>query len=384
MPSSTSSSEQPHTLAQAPQADWRRVLWLGLAVALGVAVLLEAGLRFKGYAPTVQDGPELWSQFRARASRAAPQDLLLVGASRMQLDADPATLRAATGRRVIQLAIDGGSFVPVLADLAADERVRATVLVDFSEHVLESDAHDAHAASWVAAHRARGGPWAAPSRWSEEQLGSAVRRRLASFADGGTPWTALSTRLARSGRTTQYLTTLPDRSREADYRQVPLPAFALGRAVRHVGLPEATLDGTLPEVQARVDAAIDATPAAELTPVAAERIGAVARDVAKLKSRGAQVVFVRFPTSGAVRRFDQRRYPSDGPLTRAFRERVGAPLVEFDRHPALAGFTCPDGSHLDRRDRARFSRALAQVLAAEGWLPAPGGTPRTSEEPDLP
>src|SRR5688500_4934030 len=103
MPSSISSSEA-RELAHAPAAEWRRVLWTALLVVAAIAAAIEVGLRLRGYSPTVQDSPQLWSRFRSAASSAPADSLILVGSSRIQLDVDLDVLQRETGRLPLQLA----------------------------------------------------------------------------------------------------------------------------------------------------------------------------------------------------------------------------------------------------------------------------------------
>ena len=41
---------------------------------------------------------------------------------------------------------------------------------------------------------------------------------------------------------------------------------------------------------------------------------------------------------------------------------IGAPAVHFEDVPGMRDIECPDGSHLDYRQRAGFTAALAQAL----------------------
>ena len=87
------------------------------------------------------------------------------------------------------------------------------------------------------------------------------------------------------------------------------------------------------------------------------------------------MIFVRLPTSGLVRRYDEHVFPSQTFLAQ-FRARVQAPVLAFSDAPELGGFELPDGSHLDRRDRARFTRALLRAMQNRNLIPA-----RTSPPP---
>lgn len=365
MPSSTSSSERAGRAADAvddllhPPAGlrWGRLLGGALALALATTGALELGLRLRGYGPTIEDTAVLWRSVRAEASAAGGRALPVIGASRIQLGLDPALLAASMGdgSRPLQLAIDGSSWRPVLRDLADDPTFRGRVVVDWYPHVIAADAPP-HA--WMGAH-GRGFDWMAPGEALEQRLASPLRRHLALLADGGRPVDNVARRLFALAPVAQYLETRPDRSRAADYALVPMPAFAEARALRHLGLPDAAGDPR-PAAERIAEAIARARPVAADAAVLAQW-DAIARDIAAIRARGGDVVFVKMPTSGAVAAFDAARHP-DATWWDGFLAHVGARGVHASREPTLAGFTCPDGSHLDRRDQAAFTAALAPLL----------------------
>lgn len=355
MPSSISSSD-------APDAAWGRILGLALLLALGLAAATEIGLRVKGIRPTVPDSAALWSRQRERAWH--PRALVLIGASRMQLDVDLDVLRERTGLEPIQLAIDGTSFVPVLLDLGADNAFRGTVLVDFTDQSAFDPGTDADALAWLKAHRDSAFA-VAPSAWIEGRLAAFARRRLAAFADGATPISSWTQRILGRGGERQYLETRPDRSRLADYRQVQMPEFRYERALRHIRRGDLATPGiTAAHLDAAIADAIATTMPAQPGAGEEARLAAIGQAVERIQARGGRVVFVRLPTDGFVRDYDRVRWP-EAQFEMRFRERVAAPWIDSADHPSLAIFATPDGSHLDRRDRPAFSAALAEVLIGE-------------------
>ena len=89
--------------------------------------------------------------------------------------------------------------------------------------------------------------------------------------------------------------------------------------------------------------------------------GQVRRDVQKLRARGGDVVFVRFPSSGPVYTSEIRGFPralSWEPLLR----RSHATGVNFADYPQLQGYNLPEWSHMSAADAPRFTRALATVI----------------------
>ena len=65
--------------------------------------------------------------------------------------------------------------------------------------------------------------------------------------------------------------------------------------------------------------------------------------------------------SGARREAEERRFPRPLYWDRLV-GRAGAVAVHYADHAELSGLTCYDGSHLDSRSAAAFSRGFATVL----------------------
>jgi hypothetical protein len=96
-----------------------------------------------------------------------------------------------------------------------------------------------------------------------------------------------------------------------------------------------------------------------------EYVGGLA---AHIEARGGHVIFVELPSNGRTRAVEERRYPRDR-YWDVFAATIGHPAFTVRDVPALASFLCPDGSHLDARDAAAFSRALAKELEARNLAP---------------
>ncbi|HBA65770.1 MAG TPA: hypothetical protein DCZ48_06260 [Methylococcaceae bacterium] len=83
--------------------------------------------------------------------------------------------------------------------------------------------------------------------------------------------------------------------------------------------------------------------------------------VEQIRQRGGDVIFLRMPVSGFVQMTDNQRYPRAN-----FFDQVtyvtGAASIHFADFPEMADFDCPDGSHLDYRDKKPFTKALVQEI----------------------
>lgn len=358
MPSSTSSSSQ-----RLPRLHWLVALGGGLAIALAFAGIMEMRLAIRGFRPSIIDSPRSWIRQRERVDALGDRALILVGSSRVLLDLDLQTLRRETGLEPVQLAVDGSSFVPVLRGLADDPRVRGTILVDLAENVLALPAKPDTAYAYEAAYaRAHG---AIPDfATSESYLSDVLRGQLRSYADGTRPITALRLRLLQKNPTPQYLRMLPDREVLADYSQVPQPQFYYMRVMRNLNQSVPMAGRSYRDIESDFAARIAALPAFDDTLFLAS-LPAMAGMTRDIQSHGGKVIYTTFPTSGYVRLMDDKRFPRLLFWDR-FTAVVGAPTLNFEDVPALRGFYCPDGSHLDMNSRARFTGALVQALHLGG------------------
>ena len=95
----------------------------------------------------------------------------------------------------------------------------------------------------------------------------------------------------------------------------------------------------------------------------------LAAQAAALRARGARVYFVMMPESGLVKEMDDRWFPRAQFWDR-FVRLVGTPALHFEDVPAMRSLVCPDGSHLDYRERRAFTAALAEALRLAPGRPA--------------
>lgn len=368
-PSSTSSSEDhgETALQRLVQVRQRHALGLAAVIALAFIALLELRLAVQGFGPTVVDSPELWAVWRREANRLGPSALVFVGASRFQLGIDLPTVRRLSGLEPVQLAIDGSTPLPVLEQLADDPGFRGRVVVDLYWDLISGEDRRDTTRTYLAAYaRQPEAPLLPSFEVTEAWLQRQVRWSLASYADGASPWQSLLLRALSNTSTPAYLVSSPDRSWAADYTKVQMPAFALTRAARNLELGPWDYPGprraeTVAELNAAVAGIRSPSSTSDAFNAGVARIAAAA---GKLRARGSQVFLVEMPQSGYVQAIEARRYPKalywDVLHQRMQAESV--PSVSGLHTPALQGFACPDGSHLDRRDRKTFTTALLRTL----------------------
>ena len=356
MHSSISSSNQ-----RLQSLAWKPILAGAFLLFFAFVGVMELRLAAKGFRPSVTDSERLWLRERLRASKLGEHALILVGGSRIQLGMDLDVLRQKTGLEPVQLAIDGSPPLPILEGLAYDPNIRGTIIVDYYDHFLNpanpsdrSKRYEEHFKR--VSHHIR----VVDYETIEGYLTSRLRSSLRSYADGARPLTSLFARIFVRDSTPQYLVTLPDRSRLADYHLLPMPDFYYGRVIRSLGQQvDFPSNSTYTDVEHILKEKIDQLKPNENFDYI-KHLDYLEKLVQMIRGRGGKVFFVVMPSNGLVREIERKRFPR-----RLFWnylvKRVSAETIHFEDYPSLKYFICPDGSHLDYRDRINFTTALVEI-----------------------
>lgn len=320
---------------------WKQTGWITIAVLLlGIAGWEYVFAALGGSRQPVVDDGDLWAEWRERATKAKPGDLVLVGASRMQLDMDLDTLENVTGQQVFQLAIDGASFLPVLGDLAMDPRVRADVIVSVRPPDLTGKGVERAQQMIGYYHHWETARFASPSQYTERLLRNVAYDFLPSREQGVRPETLFA--FWRSDRRiSSYLTTYATREREGDYSKIDVAALREVRYQRSVDWYRGSAETSADIIDQNLDymrAAVNA-----------------------IRQRGGEVIFVRFPVSEELLTASELYLPHEKYLGRITPE-TGATFIDFSDFAQLRRFHPPDGSHLDARDQAAFTAELAKII----------------------
>ncbi len=318
------------------------------------------------YRPTVEDSVKRWSSERAKVNIFGRRALAVIGASRFQLGIDLKALGQITGLEPIQLAIDGTSFVPILQGLANDPSFTGTVIIDYYNSSVMNFSSGGTSVKYQAyyeseAKRGR----IVNGEQVESELTDWVRSHMRVYADGASPYQSLVTRILPRKKEDRYLVTLATRERLADYRKVKMPEFYYYRVLRELGL-ERQISPFSSNIKELLEEKV-----AHLEPERSDgfpnQVKLLAAMVSKIEQRGGRVAFVAMPTSGLMKTYEERRYPQDR-FWGQFKKYVGAMTLKSADSGELREFNCPDGSHLDYRDRTRFTTLLAEQLVRNGLL----------------
>jgi len=325
---SSTSSSRPAS----PAGGWGRTWCLTILAGLAAVSALEATARAKGVTPSWSVGSESWS---VEAAELGPRDVAIIGTSRILSGVEPEALSRRMGRPAHQLAINATSMLPVLEWLAAREDFEGLVLADVTPRLEFQEGFDRHAAAERFVRDFRD-YFRSPARRLDSPLSRFVQTHLACRSPG-------------------FALLAPYRDRHASGGRLDRMTVEGTRFVRLEFRKDAGDPG---EKEVQPASAAPAGPA-ELE-VLFTRFATAARAIGR---RGGRVVFLYMPVSGRLAVAEERDFPRVIYWDRLVAA-AGAEAVHFKDMPELAYFTCPDGEHLDGPDAARFTEALASVLAA--------------------
>jgi hypothetical protein len=342
-----------------PDVPWRSVLLAVGALSMAATAAWEFHARASGYAPTLNDTPDLWAEARGHVK---PESLVLLGTSRMLFDMDLDVLERGLGQKPIQLALVGSSPFPILADLAADEKFRGTVLLDIVPAMFLAPAGSPPLqASEKALQRYR--TWNHAQRWSH-QLAVHLEDHVAFVRQEDLTLAKLLERVP-----------IPDRKGALVSPQFPPYFYSLERSRRARMVPESALVGSplnrqvtgtwlplftpppppsfipLPQFQEMMMQGLEA------------RFRETARHIAKIRARGGKVVFLRLPVTGPLAAHEEKIAPRAATWDRLVREN-NVPALHFADVAELSAFDCPEWSHLSAPDSVEFTRRLLPHLQA--------------------
>jgi hypothetical protein len=326
-----------------------------VAIFLVLMTGWELYWRAYGVTPGLRNTYGLWAIERRRIDTVAPDATVLLGGSRAFYDIQLAVWERRAGQRPIQLAFEGTSPLTYLENLAADARFRGTALVSVEPSLFFTGSED-HG----------GGVDYSLSESPSQKIGQELSMHLIepyfAFDD---PTLALQSVLAR----------LPWPPRAGKIWPHDVHKLAIYGPYRNAYLWEKI--ETDPNYRALVlqmwldkltPAATDPS-AEELARIERKQIERAVNAVAQLRAHGAQIVFMRLPSSGDFLAYENRRFPR-AQTWDVLLAATHAPGIHFEDHPELQGFYMPEWSHMSRSEANRFTVALYDVFARKFPSPA--------------
>ena len=341
-----------------PQIPWRGITVIVVLFVIAAASAWEFYCRSIGYGPTLNDNEDLWTITRRRAQ---PESIVIIGDSRGWYDLDLDELQKGLGKRPVQLAMAGSCAYPVLVDLADDKTFHGTIICSFVPRLFFAPPGTPPMERGEKA--VRRSHTQSPAQRGSEYLAMPLEEHVAFLKQQDLTLEQLLKRLPipnRPGalvppRLPPYFGTV-DRERRARMIEECARGGKLATTIQQIWLPIFTPPPPPSYVPKDVFMA-------KMKDAIEKRFGDTIAAVEKLRARGGKVVFVRLPVSGGLKALEDRTTPRDqtwDPLLQA----AGAPGIYFQDFPELAGFNCPEWSHLSAGDSVEFSKRLVPHLRA--------------------
>src|SRR6266536_1849334 len=341
-----------------PQLPWRGITVTVVLIVIAAASAWELYCRSIGYGPTLHDNEDLWTSARRRVK---PESIVIIGDSRGWYDLDLDELQKGLGKRPVQLAMGGSCAYPVLADLANDRNFHGTIICSVVPRLFVAPPGTPpmdHAEKVVRRSHTQ-----TLAQHASQYLAMPLEEHVAFLKQEELSLDGLLKRLP-----------IPNRSYALVSPRLPPYFGTLDRERRARMIEECALPGKLQSMIQQIWLPLFTPPpppsyipkeefAKNMGAAIEQRFHYVAEAVQKLRSRGGKIVFVRLPNSGGLKALEDRQTPRAAVWDRVIKD-TAAPGIYYEDSPDLAGFNCPEWSHLSAGDSVEFSKRLIPHLRA--------------------
>ena len=344
-----------------PKGNWFTTWTIVGLLFITFIFITEYHIRNKGFKPSVVDSVQLWSTQRYNASSLGENAIILVGASRIQLDIDLDSLREFSRLTPVQLAIDGTSYIPVLEHLANDSSIVGTIIVSVNAYNIGKGKPEHKSSQWVKHYNLNKNNKIEPYKKINNSIKAYFNNTLVTRLEGAKPSKVISSLFFIQNSYGNYLTTEKNRSRSGDYSKVQMPHFYANRVQRHCGQRKfdkkiSTFNDFFTLYQNYIST-IKPSGAKNFFP----NLDYLLLLTKKIEERGGNVIFVRFPTDRLPWDFDNAKYPKN--IFWDEIEKRHYKSIHFKDYPEMSKFYLKDGSHLDFRDKKEFTKGLMSVIS---------------------
>lgn len=345
---------QPVPVRDIPSQPWGAIL-VGMLVMFGAMLAgWELYWRAYGVTPTYRNSDGQWLEQRRRIDAGEGGKTVLVGASRILFDTSLPVWEKVTGKRPIQLALEGTSPVPIMENLASDPNFTGRLLVDVSPDIIFTGF----------AYRGTVLPYLrdqTPAQRIGDWLSLRFLEPVFAFYD---PDYALSTVVRRQ----------PWPGRPGLHTRIAVRRLAVHDEDRNTQMWDKVVsDADYRALARRIWAQDFGDPAnsvkAKADPEKAQKaiddaIAKAAAAIATMRARGVRVLFVRPPSAGEYYAYEQRVFPR-AKTWDVLLANTHTPGIHFEDYPELQGYDLPEWSHLSPADAERFTAALVPIVERE-------------------
>lgn len=330
---------------------------IGVVGCLLGLIAWELYWRSRGFTADLDDDDNLWVIHRARIEEANEDDVVLIGSSRVYFDLQLDKWEEQTGKRPIQLAIEGTSPIYAFDDLVNNTDFTGTIVVGVTESLFFSTVF----------------PGAPPN---EKIIKRIKYYKDRTYADRLNHWLSIPIQNSFafvsdvSGVDGIKLKSLLDGIEIGERVPDPMPPFHVFSNVdesRNLRMTQRTATdtafaGTIKKVWMFFrSVSVDFKPEKEAT----TRL--FVENLNKFKERGGKVILIRCPSTGDVRSFEKKVFPRKDYWDQLV-EKSDVPAYHFEDHQKLKDYDCPEWSHLSAEDADSFTEAFVDLLYKDGHI----------------
>jgi hypothetical protein len=333
-----------------PKFKWAAIVTF--AVTSLTFLAYEIYLRAQGYEIAYDDDGSHFANARRKVYLPKEEATVIIGTSRALYDIDLDLWQNLTKDIPIQLANYGSSPIPILKDLANDEKFKGRLIIDATESLFFE-----------------------LTGWSYSRPNTLLK-----FAHEETPSQRFSFHINEVLESTFVfldkdcfsLSAILDRNlfipREG-IRSIPKYPVDFGRMEKNRNTHYGNTFENTPDQEMMRNVWLGfAKEGSKAPPIPKGKIDTFLMDVAthidKIKARGGEVIFLRPPSSGPIWQGEKMGFTRE-----IFWDKILSITkcqgLHFDDYPTINKFECPEYSHLSRKDASLFTKELVKILQSD-------------------
>lgn len=337
-------------------SDFKKAGILTLVLVLTSIGSWEFYLRSRGVSFSFDDNEALWAYKRSQIYDSQKNSTFFIGASRIKFDLDIPTWESITGEKAIQLALVGTSPQLILKNLSEDKNFKGKLIIDITEFAVFTRDPDDHTNAKKSIEYYNK---LTPAQWASFHIDHLLESQLV-FLE--TKVFSLNALLSRR----LHLANRKGIGADINFPIGFEPAmFNRQNVMSERFLADTAGQRTMKNYWTRfgiLDTAHGIT---------GDTLQTIFNDIKinidKIKARGGQIIFVRPPSSGAMREAEKKAYPKEDYWDKLLTY-TNTPGIYFEDYPEMTNFICPEWSHLAPKDAVTFTTSLIRILENKyGW-----------------
>lgn len=309
--------------------------------------------RSKGYQLGYNDDEGLWMKNRKQVYYPQDEATVFIGSSRIKFDLDIPTYEQITGEKAVQLALHGSCPRLALDNLANDENFKGKLVIDVTEGLFFRPTEDQGMSKRVKYLKE-----VTPAQRVSNVIDWGLESQLLFLDKDLFSLNAMLIDLRipdRKGVRGEVI--FPPKFTYVNFRrqEIMTDTFARDTAMQRWQTNIWTMFGALSKQHG-------------VTGDTLQKIfDEVKTSVAKIKARGGKVIFVRTPSSGGYWENEPIQFPRAEYYDKLL-SITGCNGIHFKDYADMAGFICPEWSHLSKEDAVRYTKTLIKALEQQQWF----------------